>query len=73
LRIGELRRTLDMLPAAAFTATAYAELKPRSSRSFLTEPRQRLLRGFDRPIIPSGFLLAKTARGAADLNFCPRA
>ena len=54
LRIGALRRTLDV-PLAAFTATADAETRAEiATRLFDGEP-QTFLHGFDRPNITLGF------------------
>ncbi|WP_171101664.1 DNA helicase RecQ [Ruegeria sp. HKCCD7255] len=55
LRIGELRRALDV-PLAAFTATADAETQDEIVQKLFdgTEPR-KFLRGFDRPNIHLAF------------------
>ncbi|EPX83024.1 DNA helicase RecQ [Salipiger mucosus] len=55
LRIGELRRALDV-PLAAFTATADAETQAEIvTRLFDGAEPQRFLRGFDRPNIHLAF------------------
>ncbi|MEZ5776833.1 MAG: DNA helicase RecQ [Paracoccaceae bacterium] len=55
LRIGELRRVLD-LPLAAFTATADEETRAEIvMRLFDGQPPQTFLRGFDRPNIHLAF------------------
>ncbi len=55
LRIGALRRTLDV-PLAAFTATADAETRAEIvARLFDGEPPATFLRGFDRPNLRLAF------------------
>ena len=55
LRIGELRRTLDV-PLAAFTATADAETRDEIvQKLFDGTPPRSFLRGFDRPNIHLAF------------------
>ncbi|MCW9042562.1 MAG: DNA helicase RecQ [Pseudopelagicola sp.] len=55
LRIGELRRTLNV-PIAAFTATADAETRDEIvTRLFDATPPQTFLHGFDRPNIHLAF------------------
>ncbi len=55
LRIGELRRALDV-PLAAFTATADAETQDEIvQKLFDGEPPRAFLRGFDRPNIHLAF------------------
>ena len=55
LRIGELRRELDV-PLAAFTATADAETRAEIvTRLFDGRPPETFLRGFDRPNIHLAF------------------
>ena len=55
LRIGELRRTLDV-PLAAFTATADAETRAEIvEKLFDGQPPATFLRGFDRPNIHLAF------------------
>ncbi|MGH1412347.1 MAG: DNA helicase RecQ [Pelagimonas sp.] len=55
LRIGELRRALDV-PLAAFTATADAETQEEIvTRLFDGQPPNSFLRGFDRPNIHLAF------------------
>ncbi|MCV2881749.1 DNA helicase RecQ [Actibacterium sp. XHP0104] len=55
LRIGELRRTLNV-PLAAFTATADAETRDEIvARLFDGTPPETFLRGFDRPNIHLSF------------------
>ncbi|RKT32475.1 ATP-dependent DNA helicase RecQ [Roseovarius halotolerans] len=55
LRIGELRRALDV-PLAAFTATADAETQVEIvEKLFDGQPPQSFLRGFDRPNIHLAF------------------
>ncbi|MEL6642503.1 MAG: DNA helicase RecQ [Pseudomonadota bacterium] len=55
LRIGELRRTLDV-PLAAFTATADAETREEIvTRLFDGQQPETFLRGFDRPNITLAF------------------
>lgn len=55
LRVGELRRTLDV-PLAAFTATADAETREEIvARLFDGRAPQSFLRGFDRPNIHLAF------------------
>ncbi|MBY5933661.1 DNA helicase RecQ [Tateyamaria omphalii] len=68
LRIGELRRALDV-PLAAFTATADAETQVEIVQKLFdgTQPRT-FLRGFDRPNIHLAFA-AKNGPRAQILNF----
>ena len=68
LRIGELRRALDV-PLAAFTATADAETQVEIIQKLFDgqEPRS-FLRGFDRPNIHLAFA-AKNGPRAQILNF----
>ncbi|MEO0380199.1 MAG: DNA helicase RecQ [Pseudomonadota bacterium] len=68
LRIGELRRALDV-PLAAFTATADAETQAEIVQKLFdgTAPRA-FLRGFDRPNIHLAFA-AKNGPRAQILNF----
>ncbi len=55
LRIGELKRTLDV-PLAAFTATADAETRLEIvEKLFDGAPPRSFLRGFDRPNIHLAF------------------
>ncbi len=55
LRIGELRRALDV-PLAAFTATADAETRAEIvTRLFDDQPPETFLRGFDRPNLSLAF------------------
>ncbi len=62
LRIGELRRTLD-LPLAAFTATADAETRAEIiARLFGGQAPQVFLRGFDRPNIRLNFQVKNRPR-----------
>lgn len=62
LRIGELRRTLDV-PLAAFTATADAETRAEIvTRLFDGTPPQTYLRGFDRPNIRLAFAVKDSPR-----------
>ncbi|WP_299287773.1 DNA helicase RecQ [uncultured Tateyamaria sp.] len=68
LRIGELRRALDV-PLAAFTATADAETQAEIiQKLFDGEPPRSFLRGFDRPNIHLAFA-AKNGPRAQILNF----
>ncbi|WP_448327406.1 DNA helicase RecQ [Sulfitobacter sp. M13] len=68
LRIGELRRTLDV-PLAAFTATADAETQAEIiQKLFDGAPPRAFLRGFDRPNIHLAFA-AKNGPRAQILNF----
>jgi len=68
LRIGELRRTLDV-PLAAFTATADAETREEIvKRLFDGEAPETFLRGFDRPNIHLAFE-AKDGPRKQILNF----
>jgi len=68
LRIGELRRTLDV-PLAAFTATADAETQAEIvTRLFDGEQPATFLRGFDRPNIHLAFA-AKNNPRTQILNF----
>ncbi|WP_372836997.1 DNA helicase RecQ [Puniceibacterium confluentis] len=68
LRIGELRRALDV-PLAAFTATADAETQVEIvQRLFEGEQPATFLRGFDRPNIHLAFA-AKDGPRAQILNF----
>ncbi|QUJ76351.1 DNA helicase RecQ [Sulfitobacter albidus] len=68
LRIGELRRTLDV-PLAAFTATADAETQAEIvQKLFDGQAPRAFLRGFDRPNIHLMFA-AKNAPRAQILNF----
>ncbi|SPF79656.1 DNA helicase RecQ [Pseudoprimorskyibacter insulae] len=63
LRIGELRRALDV-PLAAFTATADAETQDEIvSRLFDGQQPQTFLRGFDRPNIHLAFATKDGPRG----------
>ena len=62
LRIGELRRSLDV-PLAAFTATADAETRDEIvQRLFDGETPQTFLRGFDRPNIHLAFAVKDSPR-----------
>ncbi|WP_371156792.1 DNA helicase RecQ [Jannaschia sp. 2305UL9-9] len=54
LRIGELRRALD-LPLAAFTATADAETREDIVKRLFASPPQVFLHGFDRPNLSLAF------------------
>ena len=68
LRIGELRRTLDV-PLAAFTATADAETQAEIvEKLFDGHAPRRFLRGFDRPNIHLAFA-AKNKPREQILNF----
>jgi len=68
LRIGELRRALDV-PLAAFTATADAETRVEIvQKLFDGQPPRSFLRGFDRPNIHLAFA-AKNGPRAQILNF----
>ncbi|MEP1201872.1 DNA helicase RecQ [Tateyamaria sp.] len=68
LRIGELRRALDV-PLAAFTATADAETQAEIvQKLFDGRPPRAFLRGFDRPNIHLAFA-AKNGPRAQILNF----
>ncbi|MCR8825336.1 DNA helicase RecQ [Pseudosulfitobacter koreensis] len=68
LRIGELRRTLNV-PLAAFTATADIETQAEIvQKLFDGEPPTAFLRGFDRPNIHLAFA-AKDGPRAQILNF----
>ncbi|WP_319825369.1 DNA helicase RecQ [Thalassovita sp.] len=68
LRIGELRRALDV-PLAAFTATADAETRAEIvDRLFDGQPPQTFLRGFDRPNIHLAFAAKNNPRQQI-LNF----
>ena len=68
LRIGELRRALNV-PLAAFTATADAETRAEIvERLFDGQAPQTFLRGFDRPNIHLAFA-AKNAPRQQILNF----
>ena len=62
LRIGDLRRALDV-PLAAFTATADAETRTEIvEKLFAGEPPQTFLRGFDRPNIHLAFAAKNNPR-----------
>ncbi|MHC0052167.1 DNA helicase RecQ [Actibacterium sp. D379-3] len=62
LRIGELRRTLDV-PLAAFTATADAETRAEIvTRLFDGQPPETFLHGFDRPNIHLAFEVKNSPR-----------
>ncbi len=62
LRIGELRRTLNV-PLAAFTATADEETRAEIvTRLFAGEAPETFLRGFDRPNIHLAFTVKNTPR-----------
>ena len=68
LRIGDLRRTLNV-PIAAFTATADAETRVEiAERLFDGETPQTFLHGFDRPNIHLAFA-AKDGPRQQILNF----
>jgi len=68
LRIGDLRRTLDV-PLAAFTATADAETQTEIiQKLFDGEPPETFLHGFDRPNIHLAFA-AKDGPRAQILSF----
>ena len=68
LRIGELRRTLDV-PLAAFTATADAETREEiCEKLFDGVPPESFLRGFDRPNIHLAFAVKDGPRVQV-LNF----
>ena len=68
LRIGELRRTLDV-PLAAFTATADAETQVEIvEKLFDGTPPRAFLRGFDRPNIHLAFAAKNKPRDQI-LNF----
>jgi ATP-dependent DNA helicase RecQ len=68
LRIGELRRMLDV-PLAAFTATADAETRDEIvQKLFDGQPPSSFLRGFDRPNIHLAFSVKDGPR-AQVLNF----
>ncbi|WP_194097542.1 DNA helicase RecQ [Marivivens aquimaris] len=68
LRIGELRRALDV-PLAAFTATADAETQVEIvEKLFGSEQPQTFLRGFDRPNIHLAFAVKDQPRKQI-LNF----
>lgn len=68
LRIGDLRRALDV-PLAAFTATADAETQIEIvQKLFDARPPRSFLRGFDRPNIHLAFA-AKNGPRAQILNF----
>ena len=81
LRIGELRRALDV-PLAAFTATADAETRVEIiEKLFADEPPQTFLRGFDRPNIHLAFAaknnprqqvlgFASARRGQSGIVYC---
>lgn len=81
LRIGELRRALDV-PLAAFTATADEETRDEiTMRLFGGEPPLSFLRGFDRPNIHLAFAVkdrpreqllrfVDTRRGQAGIVYC---
>ena len=81
LRIGTLRRALD-LPLAAFTATADAETRAEIIRRlFADSPPQIFLRGFDRPNIRLNFAVknkprdqilayAKARQGQSGIVYC---
>ncbi|MCC7319915.1 MAG: DNA helicase RecQ [Rubellimicrobium sp.] len=81
LRIGELRRALDV-PLAAFTATADEETRAEIvTRLFGGEPPVTFLRGFDRPNIHLAFAakdspreqilcFAGARRGRAGIVYC---
>ncbi|WP_170370307.1 DNA helicase RecQ [Ruegeria arenilitoris] len=62
LRIGELRRALDV-PLAAFTATADAETQDEIvEKLFDGKPPRKFLRGFDRPNIHLAFAAKDSPR-----------
>ncbi|NNE51802.1 MAG: DNA helicase RecQ [Sulfitobacter sp.] len=68
LRIGELRRALDV-PLAAFTATADAETQEEIvQKLFNGQPPRAFLRGFDRPNIHLAFAAKNKPRDQI-LNF----
>ena len=81
LRIGDLRRALDV-PLAAFTATADAETREEIvTRLFDGEPPQIFLQGFDRPNIHLAFeaknaprkqilAFADARRGQSGIVYC---
>ena len=81
LRIGELRRALDV-PLAAFTATADEETRAEiAARLFGGKPPVTFLRGFDRPNIRLAFAVkdkpreqvlrfADARRGQAGIVYC---
>ncbi|MDJ0826193.1 MAG: DNA helicase RecQ [Rhodobacter sp.] len=81
LRIGELRRALDV-PLAAFTATADAETRAEIvSKLFEDRPPREFLRGFDRPNIHLAFAakdkprqqildFAQARRGQSGIVYC---
>ncbi|MDD7969488.1 DNA helicase RecQ [Roseinatronobacter alkalisoli] len=81
LRIGELRRTLDV-PLAAFTATADAETRAEIiKRLFGAGSPKIFLRGFDRPNIRLNFMVknrprdqilayAQARRGQSGIVYC---
>ena len=62
LKIGELRRQLDV-PLSAFTATADAETRAEIvTRLFDDNPPKTFLRGFDRPNIHLAFAVKNNPR-----------
>jgi ATP-dependent DNA helicase RecQ len=62
LRIGDLRRALDV-PLAAFTATADAETRTEiTARLFAARPPEIFLHGFDRPNIHLAFAVKDEPR-----------
>jgi len=62
LRIGDLRRALDV-PLAAFTATADAATQQEiTDRLFASQPPETFLRGFDRPNIRLAFAVKDSPR-----------
>ena len=68
LRIGELRRTLDV-PLAAFTATADSETRAEIvTKLFDGQPPRAFLHGFDRPNIHLAFAAKNNPRNQI-LNF----
>ncbi|MEM6374339.1 MAG: RecQ family ATP-dependent DNA helicase, partial [Pseudomonadota bacterium] len=68
LRLGELRRTLNV-PLAAFTATADAETRAEIiEKLFDGQPPATFLRGFDRPNIHLAFAVKDSPRNQI-LNF----
>ncbi len=81
LRIGDLRRVLDV-PLAAFTATADAETRAEIiKRLFVSHTPQIFLRGFDRPNIRLNFAVknrpraqildyAKAQKGQSGIVYC---
>ncbi|GHG83916.1 DNA helicase RecQ [Pseudodonghicola xiamenensis] len=81
LRIGDLRRTLDV-PLAAFTATADQETREEIvQKLFDGEPPRTFLRGFDRPNIHLAFAakdsprrqildFAAARRGSSGIVYC---